>query len=508
MAFKLDVNKDLAILSFQGKKLLSLSISKKVPAEDVSSFVFKNGTFKTTRSHGKIIKATSIKQGWKISYIGRPGWRNWWLRFKPSSLIFPTREGEYISNVRKLLPYQTYKLSYPGTASSKCVLVFTQQGGGFLIGAKPSLNWAMLSLTRIEEKDFILNFLQQEENIYLFPFSQKWETAVRKFRNLFLSSQPKKAFHKILNQPRFFLQMGVRDFFGKSYLKGFSDLFPLIKLFREKLGEGNFVHLFGTNAAGFDRMFPDFSIDPKLGGKAGLRRLINKVHSLGLYASHHFTPRIADIHWIDKHPDYKEAVVTNYKGNPWVEFYKNNVYFVMDPNHEKWQNHCLKVIEYLKSIGFDYVQLDQIAYQRNLPTKEGGFGPGYQKLIDLTAKKGIKFWVEGVSDIYKLPSDCYFQILPRDRIEMWETGENRRGYPYGTPFTLFYRQLMPKIPVSYQIATEKYKSNIVGKRLEIAKKIKANIYELELGFVDKTYNLRLKKTLEEIKKFSKNARKK
>ncbi len=245
-------------------------------------------------------------------------------------------------------------------------------------------------------------------------------------------------------------------------------------------------------------MFPDFSIDPKLGGKRALSYLVDKIHHLGLYTSHHFNPRIADIHWLEKHPKFKEAIVNHPSGTPWIEFYKNNIYFVMNPSHQGWQEYCIKTIGYFKEIGFDYIELDQIAYQRNLFTPDEGFGNGYQELINLTAKEGIKYWVEGVSDIYQLHSDCFFQVLPRDKVEFWETDENRRGYPYGTAFTSFYRRLMPHVPVSFQIVTEKCKVNLIPKRFRIAKKIKAKVYDLEMGFVDKTYHERLKRTLKHL----------
>ena len=131
-------------------------------------------------------------------------------------------------------------------------------------------------------------------------------------------------------------------------------------------------------------------------------------------------------------------------------------------------------------------------------------GKGYQNLIEQCRKENINFWVEGVSDVYDLPPDCYFQVLPRDRPQLWETNENRRGYVYGTQFTLFFRTLKPNAPISYQVVTEKAKVNLIPKRLRLAKKLNTQVYDLELGFIDKTYQKRLNKTLDKIHRFTKS----
>ena len=235
-----------------------------------------------------------------------------------------------------------------------------------------------------------------------------------------------------------------------------------------------------------------------------MKKFINQIHDMGLLVSHHFNPRIADAKWVEKNPKFTEAFVINPSDNPWIEFYKNNICYVMNPNSDIWLQKCLEVIRYFKKIGIDFVELDQIAYQRNLYTSEGGFGPGYQKLIDLTHREGVKFWVEGVSDVFNLPEDCYFQVLPRNKVRLWETNENRRGYPYGVPFTLFYRTLKPNAAISFQIVTEKMKAELIPKRLALANKLDAQIYDLELGFVDKTYKDRLAKTLRALSKFLKD----
>ena len=501
MPFELKRLQTTIKLEYEGETLLSLEVLKFIKPEELPEITVTNYPIEPHVKRAPV-RITPIKPGWQITCLGQAGYRHWRMLFTPTALIFPTREGEYISNPHKLPPYQTYFLSYPGTASTKCVIVFFADNTGVLIGACPSLNWAKISLTRGANGTFRLKFLQQESDLFLIPFKDGWEQAVSHFRTLIYGKSDQQKRHKILSQPRYFLQMGVRDFFGKTALKSFMDLVPLIKQYRQYLGKDNIVHLFATNAAGFDQMFPDFTIDPELGGEKELAQLVSKTHKLGLYVSHHFNPRIADFRWLELHPEFKEAVVKNPQvayNAPWLEFYKGIIYFVLDPNHPLVQDYNLKAISYFQNMGFDYVEIDQIAYQRNLYTQQGGFGPGYQNLIDQTAKMGMKFWVEGVSDVFDLPEDCYYQVLHRDRPETWETGENRRGYPYGTAFTQFFRTLRPHAPISFQLVTEKGKVGLIAKRLKTAKNLNVTIYDLEMGFVDATYPKRLAKALQVLK---------
>jgi hypothetical protein len=378
------------------------------------------------------------------------------------------------------------------------MVVFTGSQEGFVVGSEPSLNWAELKVRPIGDEKFIINFFQRERDLYLLPFHGRWQTAVKRFRRLVLPTDQIESHHEFFKRPRFMLQMGMRDFHGRAYKK-FSDLIPMVKKFRRKLGKGHIVHLFGTNKDGFDNMLPDFTVDRRLGGRRGLAKLVDEIHSLGLLASHHFNPRIASEEWMDNNPQFEAARLLNPDGNPWIEFYKDHEYYVMNPSHEAWLSYCIEKIRYFKNIGFDYVQLDQIAYQRNLANSENDIGKGFQRMIDLTDKEGVLLWVEGVSDIYKLPPGAFFQILPRDRFQMWwGTQENRRGYPFGTSHPQFYRHLMPKAPISFQFVTEKFALSEIPRRLTLARKLGAVVLDLELGFVDHGFQTRLDSTIKQI----------
>ena len=91
--------------------------------------------------------------------------------------------------------------------------------------------------------------------------------------------------------------------------------------------------------------------------------------------------------------------------------------------------------------------------------------------------------------------------MPRDRFQLWENGENRRGYVYGTAFTKFYRTLVPEANISFQLVTEKAKVKLLPKRLKIMKDLNVQVYDLELGFVDEKYQDKFKKVMTALKFF-------
>jgi hypothetical protein len=469
--------------------------------------------------------------GWKISNFNGDGWRYWDIICTPSKVIFPTREGELISK-DVLFPEKKedrkmkdlYTLTYPGTASTKCIVVFTGKKRGFVVGAEPSLKWAELSIRPIankkeQKKKIEITIFQRETDLYILPFQKVAKKQIRahtgqkageraiKFvlmRNWRQAVRGIPLIAKTLNPdlPRFMLQMGIRNPDGDAYIKKFSDprLLKAIDEFRKELGPGNIIHLFGTNRAGFDNGFPDFLIDRRLGGKGGkkgLRQLVNKFHERGLLASHHFNPRIASVEWLDKKENrkYKKAVLRNSKGKPWKEKYKKRRYRVMNPSDIEWREYCIKTVRYFEDIGFDYVELDQISYQRNVVNPEDDIGTGFQDMINLADKGSGLVWTEGVSDIYKLPPGAWFQMLPRTRHEKWlNKNENRRGY-IGEPYPQFYRRLLPDSPISYQIVmdTPEFEDKIknIPRRLTEAKKLRAVVLDLELGFFNSDYKKKL-----------------
>ena len=68
-----------------------------------------------------------------------------------NKLIWPTREGELIEDISKLPTDQSYKLSYPGTASTKSMVLYLSDNSGLFLLSKPSLAYAQLTIQRLKD---------------------------------------------------------------------------------------------------------------------------------------------------------------------------------------------------------------------------------------------------------------------------------------------------------------------------------------------------------------------
>lgn len=324
----------------------------------------------------------------------------------------------------------------------------------------------------------------------MIPFEDDWKTAADHYKKcLDIESQTGQK-----RLPKYLLQLGVKDSDKKVHINNFSELTPVIELFYNHFGAGNIVHFFGTNKHGYDRMFPDYIIDKELGGEKAFQQLIEKAKSLGLQTSHHYNPRIADINWMQSFPKYREAIVQK-DGMEVLEPYKNHMHYVMNLNEPLWFERCFETVNYLAGLGLDYLEIDQFTYQRNFFDERQPLAHGYKKMVERFTELGIKFWLEGVSDIFRLSEGNFYQILIRDRAQLWGDGENRRGYPNGRTFAEFFMYLYPGSEVSYQIFTEKKLFDKIRERVNMGQIINSAIYDIELGFYDENYIRNLKRII-------------
>jgi hypothetical protein len=296
-------------------------------------------------------------------------------------------------------------------------------------------------------------------------------------------------------QVKYFLQIGVKDSFEKCNIDSFNELVPLVDYFTREMGPGHIIHFFGTNYAGFDRMAPDYTIDHALGGEKELKKLTSYIKKKGHLTSHHYNPRFADSDWLKKNPEFRSGVVRK-KDHSYVhEMYKGHDHFFMNPNDERWFERSIETIKYLNGLGFDYVQLDQFTYQRNFYNPKKPIQLGFKKMIEECDRLGIKHWLEGVSDVHKLKPGNFYQILTRDIPQVWEDNESRRGYPHGVSYSAFFMYLYPNIEVSYQLVTEQNHVRDFERRLKIARRINAAVYDLQMSFYDHDNYMKLLKKL-------------
>ncbi|RMH74664.1 MAG: hypothetical protein D6681_22865 [Calditrichaeota bacterium] len=416
------------------------------------------------------------------------------LECRPTKLILPLREGEQIEHPSRIPEGRMYALTYPGTASSRCLVIY-QEDVNVFIGGAPSFEYTQIMLRRVGQEDFQLIFNSTDHEYYFIPFEEDWKEAADRFKKeLGLKGQ-----QPFQGQPRYMLQMGVKRPNGDTYIRHFEELLPAVELFHQHFGEGHIVHLFGTNKDGYDRMFPDYTIDPAVGGEAALRKLLEEIRGYNLLTSHHYNPRLADTDWIRVNPDYKDAIVRR-DGREVIEPYAGQYHYVMNLNHDRWYDRCMETVNYLSDLGFDYLEIDQFVYQRNFYDPHKPLALGYKRMVDDFIARGQKFWVEGLSDVFRFPAGNFCQILIRDRSQLWEDGENRRGYPYGHTYADFFMYLWPDTEVSYQIFTEHKLFERIEERFRKARHIHAAVYDIELGFFDESYIPNLKRLIETLER--------
>ncbi len=414
------------------------------------------------------------------------------------AIIFPTREGEFIKDTRNFFENEEYSLSYPGTASMKHMVIFSPNGGGVFIGGIPTYKFAKIKVKKIGKQKLLITYNSTEHKLYFLHFEKDWKTVAQIFKQTLHLGEKTPSTQQ---EPQIFLQIGIKDSFGNCGIKHFSELKEIIDYACDELGNRLIIHFYGTNTAGFDRMFPDYTIDPALGGKEALAELLAFIKGKGVLTSHHYNPRIADTHWIQKNTDYIPAIVLRKNGSPIVEKYKGHEHFVMNPNNEHWFKRCVENIDYLQSIGFDYIQLDQFTYQRNFHNPEKALQLGYKRMMEECDARNIKYWLEGVSDIHKLYNGNFYQILTRDSHRVWDDDENRRGYPYGKSYPEFFMYFYPNAKVSYQLVTENNNLETFEEKLKVARALDVSIYGIQMIFYNKNYKPLLKRVIKKIKEY-------
>lgn len=411
-------------------------------------------------------------------------------------IIWPAREGELIEDVTRLPTQFDYSLSYPGTASTKSMVLFTSDKEGIFIGGKPSEEYCKIRIQRVSPRKFKLSYESKEHDLLFIPFDNNWKDVVEKYRKFYRI----KTLHLPKKKSRFLLQIGVIGPDREPYINDFNELRKPVDYFLSELGNNHVIHFYATNREGYDRMYPSFEMAPSLGGEKSMRKLISYIKSKGFLTSHHFNPRIADYNWVKANSKYKEAVIS---GNGWrnvpeIELYKGHPFYVMNPNHPLWIEKCIETIKKLHALGFDYIQLDQFSYQRIFYSKEKPYTIGYKELIREVERAKINYWLEGVNDQYHPKGINFSQILVRDKPVLWEDFELRRGYPFGKSYPKFYTTIYPNENYAYQVMTEDCSVKSFKSKLKIAKKINAMIYDLQMDYYNKEYMNLLKDVVKKI----------
>lgn len=448
------------------------------------------------------LKDTSIKNlpfGYQIQkHSSKLKTINFQLSVK--KIIWPAREGELIEHPEALPINFDYSLSYPGTASTKSMVLFTNDQKGIFIGGKPTEEYAKIKIRKIKSNKVKITYESREHNLIFIPFkNNNWVQAIKIYKKHYKIHDKQKN-SETNSKPKFMLQIGVNPPNQKAPIRDFLDLKNPIDYFASKIGTNHIIHFYGTDGAGFDRMDPRFEMDPKLGGNRSMRKLLKYIKQKGFLTSVHYNPRLADYDWIRNNPKYKLAIIKNEKNYPICEIYNGHPLYIMNPNNSLWFEKCMSVVKNLRKIGFDYIQTDQFSYQRCFYLTDKPFIRGYKQLVKELERLGINYWLEGVNDQFHPNGISYSQILVRIISRLWDDYELRRGYPFGKSFPKFYTSIYPNDNYAYQVLKEDRDCKKIKDNLRIAKQVKAMVYDLQMDFFNKDYVVLLKKVVNMILK--------
>ncbi|MBN2048124.1 MAG: LacI family DNA-binding transcriptional regulator [Anaerolineaceae bacterium] len=405
-----------------------------------------------------------------------------------SRVIFPNREGEWIESVETLPGNFEYFLTYPGTASTKSMALYISENEGIFIGAKPTTAFARISIRKTAENRFSISYLSSEHNLLFLPFDDHWKEALPTYREHYQLQQD----DPIPSDPFYMLQLGINRPGGECEINHFKDLLAPYELFRKIMGSGHIAHFFGANQSGFHRMYPDLIIDPRLGGENALSAMLTELKAMGFKTSHHFNPRLADYDWVNNNRIYRPAIVRDEDQHLVIEDITGHPYYVMNPNHQMWQNLCFQTIKRLQSLGFDYIQLDQFTQYHNFNTANQPMHNGFQNLVARLEDNNINYWLEGLSDLYHPKGIDFSQIFVKKKPSFWTDGEPRSAYFYGVSYPDFFMSLYPQYHCSYRIVGEDQEAASIQRNLKIARQIGARIYDLQMDFYSKDYQRRLR----------------
>lgn len=418
------------------------------------------------------------------------------FRLSVESVMLPAREGILIEEPDTLPRQFDFALTYPGSASMASAVFFVSREEGILLASRPSLKYTRLGIRSLGSQEIQFTIESSSFDMAFIPFRGSWKNAAAACRRIWnqgtIRQQEKPA-------PRFMLQIGIRDPLGNCGVRDFLDLIEPVEMFSGELGPGQIIHFYGANESGFDRMYPEMRISSELGGERAVRDLNDRIHALGLQTSHHFNPRLADYDYVRDHPALFDAAVRDRQGAMVMEPYAGHPFLVMNLSHPAWFAACLLSIGYLYSMGFDYVQLDQMTQQRNFHADPSPVHAGLARLLEEIRQMGKQIWLEGVSDVHRLQPPDFFQILVRDHVRLWPDGELASGYPWGFSCPEYFRIMHPDQPLSYRVMTDTRSVESLQKRLEEARRIGAHVYDLQMDYFHNDYMPLLKNVLGELK---------
>ena len=365
----------------------------------------------STREEEKLIAVRHTGSGWIDLNIEGRGYCVW-----------PNREGEgfHFNRVYPVLAenhcLQTgLSLSWPATASSQSVALFPSKGPGILFRFTDDTEGAHreIRIKASSQDQVSIRFSGRSGNCSISSLDERWGESRGKIIPV------RYQFQAGLIGPSG--ECGIPGSGGFSYLPELGDR---ILACHGPFNKEPILHLFGY-AKGHDTGYPDYTPSESLGGAVALKRAIEKLHTLGFLVSCYLNARIVETEMLRVFPHLEEGLCYDLSGKPVMECYFGRDFYVMNPNFSPWLAELEKQALGLKTLGADIIQLDQVAGRAATVPPGDPWGKGYATLIDSLRKKGLKVWIQGVSDYYH--SD-YFEMTWRD-LNILPDGTIRGGNP-------------------------------------------------------------------------------
>jgi hypothetical protein len=359
-------------------------------------------------------------------------------------LFWPNREGELIktSNILKVLDdnkLSKASICYPATASMNLFILYNEKLCESLFIYSKSDKEGKLSLFSLLNKENNPYLKIESSNIEfkLLTFKgNRVEETIEKFvkANLYKTILPKRD-----NKGRYQVQVGMFSPYGETNVpldKGFNVLDTISSLMKEYINNDNILHLFAYHGS-HDSKYPNYFPSEILGGSEKLKNSIAKIHENKQRCSLYMNARLFDSSLLDEYKYLEDSIVRDVNKKYVVETYYDRDFFVMNPESEDWRNLLVERASYLKTLGCDIIQLDQVAGRAAIGPIGTKWGSGYRDLIKSIQSLDLEVWIQGINEIYQANR---FELCFRYP-NILEDGTIRGGHPFGSSYPLVPRLL-------------------------------------------------------------------
>lgn len=218
--------------------------------------------------------------------------------------------------------------------------------------------------------------------------------------------------------------------------KGFDVCTDIAHLMNKYIGKSNILHLFAYHGA-HDSMYPEYFPSEELGGMKGMQKAICNIHEENQLCSLYMNARLFSVELLNKYPQLSNSIIRNSDGEKIVESYNCRDFYVMNPLSEKWRDMLVTRANFLKSLGADIIQLDQVAGRTAIGEIGYKWGFGYRALIQDIEKLNLEVWIQGINEIY--PANR-FELCYRHPNILFD-GTVRGGHPFGKSYPLIPKLL-------------------------------------------------------------------